>query len=169
MEQNNHFNTTETTKKSSAVRGLPVILYKVVIPLLIVAVGVGFLKYQMDTRPQAERRQPERQSRLVTVQTVQKERVTAIIPGMGTVSASREIVLNPEVTGVITSIDPSVIPGGFVTTGQVLYQGDSRDYETIVKQRESEFAKAHLELKLETGNQTVAQQEYRLLEEIIQQ
>jgi RND family efflux transporter MFP subunit len=169
MEQNKHSNATEAKKNSASITRWSVILCNITIPLLIVAAGVGFLKYQMDTRPKAERRKPERQSRLVTVQTVRREKGTAIIPGMGTVLASREIVLSPEVTGVITSIDPSVIPGGFVSAGQILYRVDSRDYETIVKQRESEFAKAYLDLKLETGNQTVAQQEYRLLEEIIQQ
>jgi RND family efflux transporter MFP subunit len=143
------------------------VLYKTVVPLAIVAAGVGFLKYQVDNRPQAERRKPERQARLVTTLTVQKESSTAIVPGMGTVAASREIILTPEITGVITSIDPSVIPGGLVRAGQLLYQVDSRDYQAIVKQRQSELAKAQLEFKLETGNQTVARQEFDLLEDIV--
>lgn len=149
-------------------RCLAKVVYKVTVPLLIVAVGVGFLKYQMDSRPQAERRKPERQARLVTVQAFKKEQSIAILPAMGTVTASREITLNPEITGIITSINPSVIPGGLVRAGQVLYQVDSRDYETIVKQRQSELAKAQLELKLEAGNQTVARQEYDLLGDLIQ-
>lgn len=169
MKQDDQSGTADAQHASRPLmRCLAKMVYKVAVPLLIVAAGVGSLKYQMDSRPQAERRKPERQARLVTVQAFKKEQSIAILPAMGTVTASREITLNPEITGIITSINPSVIPGGLVRAGQVLYQVDSRDYETIVKQRQSELAKAQLELKLEAGNQTVARQEYDLLGDLIQ-
>lgn len=163
-----HNKQTENAQHTSS-RKLRIIFYQLILPIAIIAAGVGFLKYQMETRPKAERSKPPRQARLITVQTVHKEQGTAIVQGMGTVCPSREIVLSPEVTGVITFIDPAVIPGGHVSAGQILYQVDNRDYLTIVKQRESELAKAELELKLEKGNQTVARQEYDLLEDIIRE
>jgi len=169
MKQDVQTNAPRADRKVDPVtRVLIQIAYKAVLPLLIVAAGVGFLNYQMNSRPQAERRKPERHARLVTIQVVNKEKSTAILPGMGTVTASREITLSPEITGVITSIDPSVVPGGLVKAGQILYQVDRRDYETVVKQRQSELAKAQLELKLETGSQTVARQEYDLLADMVQ-
>lgn len=170
MEQNKHSdNSVIAQAQSPKPKRTARFLAKSLVPLLVIAAGVGFLKYQMDTRPEAERRKPERQARLVMVMTVNKEEGTALLHGMGTVAPSRQVALCPEITGVITSIDPAVIPGGFVKAGQVLYQVDCRDYQTIVKQRESELAKAQLEFKVETGNQTVARQEYELLSALIQE
>lgn len=150
-------------------RSLTALALKIVLPVVIVALAVGFYKHQMDTRPKAQRRPPEREARLVAVQTAQTTEARATIPAMGTVSPARRITLSPEVTGVITRIDPAVVPGGLVKAGQVLYEIDSRDYEAIVKQRESEVAAAQLQLKLESGSQAVAQQEYELLEEMIRE
>lgn len=143
------------------------ILLKVIVPIVIVALALGFLKYQMDTRPRAERRSQDRQARLVTVEIVHTENRPAMIQAMGTVRAATEVTLTPEVTGIINVMDPSVLPGGIVKEGQILYRIDSRDYEAIVKQRQSDVIKAELALKLEVGNQTVARQEYELLGELI--
>ena len=143
------------------------ILLKVFVPIVIVALALGFLKYQMDTRPRAERRPQDRQARLVTVEIVHTENRPAIIQAMGTIRAATEVTLTPEVTGIINAMDPSVLPGGIVKEGQILYRIDSRDYEAIVKQRQSDVIKAELALKLEVGNQTVARQEYELLGELI--
>ncbi len=49
-----------------------------------------------------------------------------------------------------------------------MYRIDSRDYETIVQQRQSEVARAELALRLEQGNQTVARQEYELLGDLVE-
>lgn len=168
-EQNQPYEKNSAKTRRSAWRKMLGILLKLVFPLLVVASGVGFLKYQMDTRPTAERRKPERQPRLVTAEVIQKGTGRVILQGMGKVAPSRQVALNPEVSGVITAIDPAVVPGGFIKSGQILYQIDARDYETIVKQRQSELAKAQLNLKLEAGNQTVARQEYELLESLIQE
>lgn len=141
----------------------------VLLPVLIVLVSIGFFKHQIETRPKAERRKPPRQAYLVTVEPVYQTVWITSVSVMGTVTAAREITVSPEVTGVITRIDPEVVPGGVIEKGQLLFEIDWRDYEAIVKQRESDLARARLELKLEAGNQTIARQEYRMLEEIIEE
>lgn len=143
------------------------ILFKVVLPAGIVLSAVGFYKYQMDTRPRAERRPADRQARLVTVETVGLQTRAAVINAMGTVRAATEITLTPEVSGIVVFMDPSVLPGGLVEAGEVLYRIDSRDNEAIVEQRQSEVARAELAMRLEEGNQTVARQEYELLGDVI--
>lgn len=143
------------------------ILFKVVLPAAIVLSAVGFYQHQMDTRPRAERRPPDRQSRLVTVETARLQTRAAVVNAMGTVRAATEITLTPEVSGIVVFMDPSVLPGGLVEAGEVLYRIDSRDNEAIVEQRQSEVARAELALRLEQGNQTVALQEYELLGDVI--
>jgi RND family efflux transporter MFP subunit len=141
----------------------------VILPLLVVAGSIGFYKHQIHTRPQAERRKPPRQAYLVTVEPVHRTAWTTSVSAMGTVTAAKEVTLSPEVTGVIIRIDPEVVPGGIIEKGQLLFEIDGRDYQAIVKQRESDLARARLELKLESGNQSVARQEYKMLEEIIEE
>ena len=140
---------------------------RLIIPACIVAAAAGFFKHQMDTRPQAQRTKPQRQARAVTVETVHVGDHRALITAMGRVRPAREITLNPEVSGVIIRIDPAAVPGGLIDEGQELFAIDPRDYQALLTQRESEVARARLNLKLEAGNQLVAQAEYRLLEEVI--
>jgi biotin carboxyl carrier protein len=87
---------------------------------------------------------------------------------MGAVIPAKRITLSPEVAGRIVFMSPLVIPGGAVQQGQTLIRIDARDYEAVVKMRQSELASAQLKLKLEQGNQLVAQQEYKMLDDIVQ-
>ena len=139
------------------------------VPIVIVAAAAFFFKFQMDTRPKARRTPPPRQAKLVEVISLQRTTEIAEIPLMGKVMPSREVILSPEVMGVINIIDPIVVPGGIIQKGQTLFKIDSRDYETIVKQRQSDVAQATLNLKLESGSQAIAQQEYKMLEEVIEE
>ena len=139
------------------------------IPVFITAFALGVYVYQIKHRPRAERRKPPRQARLVNVETIHKTTCPIYVDAMGLVVPAREITITPEVTGVITSIDPVVLPGGIIQEGQILFEIDSRDYQAIVKQRQSDVEKAELNLKLESGNQTIARQEYEMLEEIIEE
>ena len=148
-------------------------IFRVVINFLIpIAIIVGaalFFKFQMDTRPKASRSKPPKQAKLVEVITLERTDQVAEIPLMGQVLPARQITLNPEVTGVINVIDPVVVPGGIIEKDQMLFEIDSRDYETIVQQRQGDVARAVLALKLESGNQAIAQQEYKMLEEVIEE
>lgn len=137
------------------------------VPLLIVAGAMGFYKYQMNTRPQAQRRPVETQALRVRVQTVKRQTRPVVIEAMGTVRAAKEVTLSPEVAGVIVAMDAAVVPGGRVHKGQVLYRIDARDYESVVEQYKSQLAGAELALTLEQASQTVARQEYALLGDII--
>lgn len=157
----------EQNSINRSTRGIIRIFISLILPLVILSSAIIFFKHQMDTRPKAKRTPPPRQARLVTVEPLKRINTTVIVEPMGTVIAAKEITLNPEVSGVITSVDPIVTPGGIVEKGQVLFTIDSRDYETVVKQRESEVAQARLNLRLESGSQTVARQEYSMLEEVI--
>ena len=170
MEQNSTPNNIPKGKgESGLIKKTLQLFFSLTIPICIVAFALGIYAYQIKTRPKAQRKKLPRQARLVSVETISKTTCPATIFAMGTVVSAREITINPEVTGVITEIDPVVLPGGVIQEGQILYEIDLRDYQAIVRQRESEVEKAELNLKLELGNQTIAQQEYSMLEEVIQE
>jgi len=156
-----------TPKHSPIWKNLGDIAIRYLIPAAIILLGIGFTKHQMDTRPQAKLEKPALQARLVDVQTAQLTNITATVSAMGTVVPAKMTTLYPEVSGVVLSLSEEVIPGGLIEAGQTLIQIDSKDYEAVVAQRQSELARAQLNLKLEYGNQTVARLEYKLLEEAL--
>lgn len=139
------------------------------IPAIIIGLAVFFARCQIATRPTAQRHKASQQARLVTVEIAKKIDHNTAVSAMGPVIPARQVTVSPEVSGRIIFMDPLVIPGGTVKKGQVLARIDSHDYEAIVKQRQSEVTRAELALQLEQGNQLVAQQEYQLLGDIVQQ
>jgi RND family efflux transporter MFP subunit len=139
-----------------------------VLPAVIVIAALAFAKYQIDTRPKAERQRPPQQARLVTIEAAEQVDHTTYVEAMGPVIPAKQIALTPEVSGRVVFVSPLVIPGGAIQEGQILIRIDSRDYEAVVKMRQSELARAELNLKLEQGNQLVAQQEYAMLDDIVQ-
>lgn len=139
-----------------------------VLPAVIVIAALAFAKYQIDTRPKAERQRPPQQARLVTVEFAEQVDHTTYVEAMGPVAPAKQITLTPEVSGRVVFVSPLVIPGGAIQEGQTLIRIDPRDYEAVVKMRQSELARAELNLKLEQGNQLVARQEYAMLNDIVE-
>ncbi len=142
-------------------------LFKVVLPIVCVVGAILFAVFLIKTGPKAERKKPQQQARQVTVKTLTREDLMTTVNATGTVIAARQITVNPEVSGRITTMQPEVVPGGLIRKGQDLIRIDRRDYDAIVKQKESDLARAQLALKQEYGNQIVAAQEYEMLAEII--
>lgn len=168
METENTTTKTESEVSSvSSLRWSMRFLFKVVLPLACVAGAVVIAVVLVKTGPKAERVKPPQQARQVRVETVRRENSPTTVSALGTVIAAKQITMNPEVTGLITAMAPEVIPGGLIEKGQNLISIDRRDYETAVKQQESNLARAQLALQLEKGNQVVAAQEYEMLAEII--
>ncbi len=133
-----------------------------------IIVGAGaFYQYQMKTSPRAGRKKPPTQARLVQVVSVQRDSHATTVTQMGPVTPAQQVTLRPQVTGQIVEISPDVVPGAYVEAGQRLFTIDRRDYEIAVHQRHSEVMKALRDLKIEQGNQAVAQREYELLGEEI--
>ena len=135
----------------------------------IVAAALLAYKHQMNTSPRAQRKKPPRQAKLVQVIQLEREDQRTVVDGMGPVIPAQRVTLQPQVSGKIVEVSPHVVPGHFVREGEKLLQIDERDYEILVKQRESDVAAAAKNLRLEEGSQAVAKQEYALLDEVVEE
>jgi len=82
---------------------------------------------------------------------------------MGTVAAAREISLRARVSGDITAISPSFVPGGFFKRGERILSISPEDYELELNQVRSEVADAEYDLRIEEGYQNVSAREWNLL------
>lgn len=140
---------------------------KVIIAVLIVGGAMVIYRYQIKTSPRMGRKRPPRQARLVQVASLQRSDCTTTVTGDGVVMPARQVALRPQVTGQVVKLSDNVVPGGIVREGQNLLAIDRRDYETLVSQRQFDVARALRDLKVEKGNQAIAEQEYELLGEAV--
>jgi RND family efflux transporter MFP subunit len=140
---------------------------KVLIAAAIVAGAIAIYRHQISTSPRVGRKKPPRQARLVQVISVSKCDCTTTVTGDGVVMPAQQVTLRPQVMGKIVKLSPDVVPGGIVRDGQNLLAIDRRDYDVLVRQRQYDVAKALRDLKVEQGNQAIAEQEYELLGEVV--
>jgi RND family efflux transporter MFP subunit len=140
---------------------------KLVLALTIIGGAIVLYRYQIKTSPRAGRKKPPAQAKLVQVIPIRKDDCLTTVIADGIVMPAQEVSLRPQVTGQIVELSADVVPGGIIKAGQNLMQIDHRDYEILVQQRQYDVARAEKDLKVEQGNQAVAQQEYELLGEVI--
>lgn len=91
------------------------------------------------------------------------ERVTISV--MGTVVPAVEVGLQSRVSGQIVSRHPEFTEGGIVTEGEVLVEIDPTDFELALTRGQAQLETARYELRVEEGQQDVAQREWELLGE----
>ena len=144
-------------------------LFRLVLTVGLLAAGAGAALYWMTNRPKAERQRPRTEARLVEVTSLQRGSQRVTIGAMGEVVPARSIDLAPQVSGRIVEVSPRFVPGGRFEAGEKILQIERRDFELAVAQRESELLNAQSNLKLEMGQQSVAQREYELLGEEVRE
>lgn len=137
------------------------------LPLALLAGCLVLAFVLLETGPVAERGPAPRAERVVEVVPVRKSRGIARIEAMGTVVPARQIVLQPQVGGLVVDVAPEFVPGGRFAAGEVMIRIEPRDYALALRRAESELTQARSELRLEVGNQSVAELEYGLLGETI--
>lgn len=158
----------QSEKKSQTGPRLLGVIVKLFIPVVIIVVAAAFFVYQMKTKPLAKRKTPEPQKKQVQVHVAKRTEVRVVLDNIqGPVMPAQTVTLSPQVSGLIVDLSPQVIPGGIVSEGQWLLRIDDSDYRLALQQRESDVARAVLNLELEQGNQAIARQEYEMLGEDI--
>ena len=86
------------------------------------------------------------------------------VTAMGTVVPSRRLIVQPEVSGRVTSSHEALVPGGRIYQGEEIVRIDARTYELAVEQQKAAVAKADVELELEAGRRILAEEEWKLFE-----
>jgi RND family efflux transporter MFP subunit len=134
----------------------------------ILAVAAGIVYVIRSTEPAAQKGDLTRRSAaLVDVVGVERGDHRPVIVVLGTVEASRDVDLSPRVAGEIVAMAPSFEPGGLVERGTTLVTIDPADYRNALAVRESEQREARASLAIEEGRRTVAEREFALLDETI--
>ncbi len=141
------------------------ILVKLLLPIIILAIGGVALAYFKATAPTFTRKPPQRQVRLVEVQKVDRTAARTYINAMGTVVPSREVTLKSRVSGSVVKSADAFVPGGHITKDSVILTLDQSDHIIDIEKAESSLENAKASLAIEQGSQVIAREELRLLSE----
>jgi RND family efflux transporter MFP subunit len=133
---------------------------------LAMAAIISFSLYTF--KPRTEKKPPKRAIPIVKTMKIRPGSEQVFIEAYGTVIPSRQITLSAQVNGKVIRQNPEMVPGGVITKDDFILQVDQADYTLLVKERQAEVANAQYELELEEGKQTIAKQEWLLLENDIE-
>ncbi|ARN57390.1 efflux RND transporter periplasmic adaptor subunit [Sedimentisphaera salicampi] len=136
-----------------------------ILPLLIIAGGLLIAKYQLDNKPEAKKRKPEKQARLVTAESFRKGDYPAEVRAMGTAQPARTVSLRPEVSGKVEWIADRLIPGSFVQSGSELVHIEKTDYLSDLEKAQSALSSAKADLEIQKGNVRAARSDYEMMGE----
>lgn len=101
----------------------------------------------------------------VSTQDVQIGTHPVIIEVMGQVTPAKEIELKSRVSGEILEASQSFIPGGIFAKDEQIIQIDRLDYELALKVAKANQRQALAALQLELGQQEIAKDELKVLEQ----
>ena len=138
-------------------------IIRIVLSLVILAVGIATASYLKNSAPRTKKQPPVKLSPTVQIQKVKPSSFQIIVTAMGTVIPAREVVLKSRVSGEIVEIHPEFTEGGFLKKDMKILQIDPQDYELALARKRSTVTDAEYALKLELGHQTVAKREWELL------
>ncbi|MBU0718089.1 MAG: efflux RND transporter periplasmic adaptor subunit [Planctomycetes bacterium] len=137
---------TDHVQRGTA-RRLGSLILRGVLPFVVVLAGVFGAVRLIQTAPQAKQRAPRQSATLVETRAVQSTSQRVVIDAMGTVVAAKEIVLQPQVSGVIQELHPALVPGGQIRAGEQIVKIDPADYEVAVRQAEATLARAKAQFR----------------------
>jgi len=140
------------------------ILLKIILPLLVLAVGIAGALFITRMQKPPVRKPPMESGLLVDVMQVENRSHQVNVHATGTVHPSMEISLVPEVSGKVTWLSPQMISGGFLRQGEKLLEIDKRDYLLAVNRAKAELARAEVALQTEQQKASIALQEWQRLD-----
>jgi RND family efflux transporter MFP subunit len=136
---------------------------KIVLPVLVFLFGIGVMYFLIVIRPEPEKEPAKDLGSLVNIIVVQKGDREVIISATGTVQAAQEVSIVPQVSGVITSVSPSMVAGGFLEEGELLLEIEETDYLLAVEQAKAAQAKAEYDLATTESQARIARTEWERL------
>lgn len=140
------------------------LLLKVVLPVLILAACIVTAKVVVANRPEPQTRPQFKSTTSIDAIRVKKSDYPVSIRTQGSVSASRNGSLVPEVAGTIVNVSPNFVVGGAFQQGEVLLEIDPRDYEIALTLTEATFAQAKAALAEESARAAQAGEDWKRLD-----
>lgn len=138
-------------------------VFKIVLPVLILALGFGAFQLLASMREPPQRVSHAYAGPLVEVIAAPLQQVQVVVEGQGTVRPDAQIDLVPQVSGIVVWKDADFKPGGTFAKGALLFRLDPRDSELAVQQAVAQVAQARYQLDLAREEAVIAAEEWERL------
>jgi RND family efflux transporter MFP subunit len=115
---------------------------KIVIPLLILAFGIGVFVYLVKTKPVIEPEVVSERVWPVNVQAVQHKDQSINLLLFGTLVAARDVELRSLVAGEVVEVSPNFREGGILQKDELLIGVDSFDYQASLDENQAGLLEA---------------------------
>jgi RND family efflux transporter MFP subunit len=135
---------------------------KGVVILLVGAIGMVLL---IVLKPKPAQQEPLRLPPLVATVAVDARHGSIQVRGNGTVRPRSQVVLAPQVGGLVEWTSPSLVSGGRFSAGDVLLRVEPADYDNAVEIASAEVAQRRVEVLQADEEVTLAREEYARLRE----
>ncbi len=136
---------------------------KIILPILILALAVVGMRFLISRRQAPPRLPEENRGALVETLLVTKGDYRVEVAATGTVQASQEITVSPQVSGLVTFLDPRLHAGGFFKAGEKLFEIEPADYRLALEKARANLAKTELDLSSVESRARVARREWEML------
>ncbi len=130
--------------------------------VLVIAISLAFFFIMGKKGP----RKKGPKVHLVAVEVAKAKRAKNFIPisATGTIQAKYEVKLVPQVSGLITWVDPRFLRGEFFKKGQLLFKIDDTNYINALEEAKARLTLARLELEKIKAKAEIAKKEWELQE-----
>lgn len=125
--------------------------------VLVGALGLG-AGFVLTKRPPKQLPKPPSKVPLVRVLALSPKRVQAKVEAYATTEADKELILSPRVAGRVSAVADSMVPGGYVEEGALLFELDPQDLKLKLDQAKAALAKAEYDLDTAKAQQKSAQE-----------
>ena len=143
-------------------------ILKAVLVLAIVGAGYGVYLFLKTSRDVPQRQAPGQRPTLVEVIPATEAEEPVTVSAMGTVIAAQSVTVFTEVSGRIVYQSSRLVPGGRFSRGQILVRIDPADYDLMLRQQQARVVQAKMELARERGLKSVAEREWKLIQDEVQ-
>ena len=139
-------------------------IVRVLLPVAVLAIGVGAGAIVYTTKPPVEETPPEIKPRTVKTMAVEVSAVSMVVETQGTVEARQVVNLVPQVSGAVAWVSDKFVNGGVFAEGEAMLEIDRRDYELAVVSAEALVAEATHQLETARAQSEQAAAEWNMLD-----
>ena len=132
------------------------LLIKIILPLLVIAIGAGGAYLLEQYKPEAEKKKEVSQVPSLFVGVVDERDVMLTVSTQGEVRAVTEVDLVSQLSGRIKAVSDEFIEGGRFKAGETLLWIDDADYRLAVKRAQARLAEANVRVKQTRADAEVA-------------
>lgn len=144
-------------------RGIGIKILQGTLAVLILLAAAAVTHWLIKTKAEPRKQKPPRVEMVVETTSAQRAANSIVIEAMGAAEPYQQVLINPEVAGLVVWKNPKLIPGGLLEEGEPLIRIDDRNYAVAVRQAEAKLQQAQVEYEIELSRGAVAAEEWKML------